>query len=801
MYFRFILFFLLFILQSDIFSQEKIIKLEGTYNGKNLFVQNPFSSGAGYCTSKILINGKNFNFSLNSSAFEINFAEFNINSGDKIKIEIFHQNSCVPKVLNPEVLKIEVEKENETTIEKKWGEGKLIEKGFFKNNKLWEGSKTYYDSKGINQKQEVIEEGKVIFTVDSKKERKLNPDKYLSEKNFYEFISFENRNHSMLLNFEQLKNKYLNGEVNKLDSNGNLSGLWIITDKNEDFVKNKIEQSQKWLDSVLHEFALENNFEIIDNTKKTLFLSNQSLQKVSKVNLLKNQILIDYQFKSTLPKVKKISNSSKVSKTDTIFNVGYFWHSLKTGIWFNYDIAGDISAKIEFRLGAADGMAITYYPNGEIKEMGQWQVNRWVGTYQNFSENGRLKQQYHFNQDGKREGIMRNYHFNGTISEIGTMLDGKESGYFLAFDTLGQLTGVSYCRFGKCNDTLLVDTSEIEILRSFVRNENQIIFRAKKLSETQKDLELQKSNLEKEKSQRLLLYIGLVGAVIITLLLSFFVIRIRKSRKIIQHQKRETELQKEIIEEKQKEIIDSINYAQRIQQTLLAHDHVLKNNLSEYFILFMPKDIVSGDFYWASEQISEKNQKQFYLAICDSTGHGIPGAFMSLLNISFLNEAINEMKMQNPGEILNHIRNRLIKNISQDGAKDGMDGILVKFENQKIYYSAANNVPIVVSKGVANTELPFDKMPVGMGNKEDSFLTHELKTKTGDMVYFYTDGYADQFGGAKGKKYKYKRLNELLVSISNKDLSEQRTLLQNEILNWKGDLEQVDDVCIIGIRV
>jgi serine phosphatase RsbU (regulator of sigma subunit) len=270
----------------------------------------------------------------------------------------------------------------------------------------------------------------------------------------------------------------------------------------------------------------------------------------------------------------------------------------------------------------------------------------------------------------------------------------------------------------------------------------------------------------------------------------------------------EMKLAFDIIEEKNKEILDSINYAKRIQYTLLASDEVLKKYLPEHFVLFQPKDIVSGDFYWFSHG---ENDETFYLAVCDSTGHGVPGAFMSLLNITYLNEAINEKKISEPGKILDYVREKLIKNVSHDGAKDGMDATLLKFKVQgsklEISYAAAHNCPFLVRNGEL-IEMPFDKMPVGMDEYKHPFTTHPLPAKKGDMIYLGTDGYADQFGGEKfgvkkagGKKFKKSNLKKLLTEVASDKLETQNSKLQTAFTDWKGDLEQVDDVCIIGIRI
>ncbi len=249
------------------------------------------------------------------------------------------------------------------------------------------------------------------------------------------------------------------------------------------------------------------------------------------------------------------------------------------------------------------------------------------------------------------------------------------------------------------------------------------------------------------------------------------------------------------IEIKNKEILDSINYAKRIQFVLLANEELLKNNLSDHYVFFKPKDIVSGDFYWAT-----KKGDDFYLAICDSTGHGVPGAFMSLLNMSFLNEAINEKNISKPNEVFNHIRKRLISHM--DGGRDGMDAILVclNSKNKTLTYSAANNAPIIIRDNKI-VELDFDKMPVGKGETHEEFKEYTITLQSGDNLYLYTDGYADQFGGPKGKKFKYKQLNNILLSVAQKSMKDQSGILEQTFTDWKGKLEQVDDVCIIGVKI
>lgn len=261
--------------------------------------------------------------------------------------------------------------------------------------------------------------------------------------------------------------------------------------------------------------------------------------------------------------------------------------------------------------------------------------------------------------------------------------------------------------------------------------------------------------------------------------------------------------QKEIIEEKQKEILDSINYAKRIQYALLASDELLQKNLKEHFIFFKPKDVVSGDFYWAYELSND----YFAMINADSTGHGVPGAIMSILNISSLNEAVKENDLTQPAEILNATRKKIITHLSNDGSadggKDGMDCSLVCFDlkNNKLSYAAANN-PVWVVRGTELIALPADRMPVGKHERDKvEFAQSNFDLQRGDVVYTLTDGFPDQFGGPEGKKFKYKPLQQLLISISHLPMAEQQTILNQTFTDWIGHHEQIDDVCVIGVRV
>ncbi len=311
---------------------------------------------------------------------------------------------------------------------------------------------------------------------------------------------------------------------------------------------------------------------------------------------------------------------------------------------------------------------------------------------------------------------------------------------------------------------------------------------------------------EEQKQRKNLILISALIVLALVLAFSFWVYKkyqtTNKQKNIIELQKNEVQKQKRIIEEHQNEINDSINYAKRIQNSFMASESEFKNNFDDYFILFKPKDVVSGDFYWAHTV----NQK-LYLCAADSTGHGIPGAFMSLLNISLLNEALLSRNIENTNEILEFVRKILILGLKPDesghGGNDGMDCALIKVDTslKQIQYSGANNALWLIRDGQL-LEFNPDKMPVGRSPKSDqNFSLQTISYEKGDIVYLLTDGYPDQFGGAKGKKFMYKPLKELLTRISSLPMTEQKNKLNQEFTLWKGNLDQVDDVCVIGIKL
>jgi len=262
----------------------------------------------------------------------------------------------------------------------------------------------------------------------------------------------------------------------------------------------------------------------------------------------------------------------------------------------------------------------------------------------------------------------------------------------------------------------------------------------------------------------------------------------------------EIKKQNEIITEKNKHITDSINYAKHIQEAILPSGEIVNNILPNSFVLFKPKDIVSGDFYW----MVEKGDKLFF-AVVDCTGHGVPGAFVSIVGNNGLYRTVNEFGLEKPSEILDKL-NELVEETFRQSItkqiKDGMDIALCCYDrkNKTLEFAGANNPLYYIRNGVL-TEVKGDKQPIGAFENRKKFTNNSIELNEDDLIYIFSDGYADQFGGVSRKKFKYNQFKNMLLSIHDKLMEEQKDILNKTILTWMGDLEQVDDICVIGVRI
>ncbi len=300
-----------------------------------------------------------------------------------------------------------------------------------------------------------------------------------------------------------------------------------------------------------------------------------------------------------------------------------------------------------------------------------------------------------------------------------------------------------------------------------------------------------------------------------------------KTKEEIKREKEVISKQKEKIEDINNALSQSISYATRIQQSILPDFSIIEENTAEYFVMYMPKNKVSGDFYWW-----EKIENNLVVTVSDCTGHGIPGAFMSMLGISYLREIVLKEYVTQPNVILNKLRKEIIKSLKQkDGTgkqKDGMDMALISLNlnTYEMMFAGANNSVYIVTK---RDTIPFlsendiytdiepvetnhqqnsflfeikpDKMPVGIYIKMNKYTLNNLTLEPGDKIYLFSDGFSDQFGGVGFKKFKSNTFRQLILSISNKPMNEQNSILSKTIGEWKGKHEQTDDITVLGLML
>jgi serine phosphatase RsbU (regulator of sigma subunit) len=262
-----------------------------------------------------------------------------------------------------------------------------------------------------------------------------------------------------------------------------------------------------------------------------------------------------------------------------------------------------------------------------------------------------------------------------------------------------------------------------------------------------------------------------------------------------------SELTRDELLEQRKELMASIKYASFIQRAILPEPNYLDKVLNEYFIFHIPRDIVSGDFYYCT-----KLEEYIIVAAGDCTGHGVPGALMSIMGASFLNDIVSGKGPWKASRILNLLRERVMKALHQTGLdeenKDAIDMALIVFNEDtgELQFAGANNSMYHVRKGVLK-EIKPDKMPVGINAiEESSFTNHTIQLISDDMIYIFSDGFADQFGGKNDKKFKYGPFKKMLAENSGKDLSVQKEELMRTLIKWKGNKTQVDDILVIGIK-
>lgn len=353
----------------------------------------------------------------------------------------------------------------------------------------------------------------------------------------------------------------------------------------------------------------------------------------------------------------------------------------------------------------------------------------------------------------------------------------------------------------KYKDSLLNETTAKQL--SELDKKYESAKKDKKLLEKDAEILRQSALAQQQATQRNYFIGGFAAMIIISIIIFRSYNQNKKARRIIATQKQEVERQKEMVEAKNKEVLDSIMYAKRLQDAILPPSKLVNHFFPESYILYLPKDIVAGDFYFM-----EQSGDKIVLAVADCTGHGVPGAMVSIVCSNALNRTVKEFKITGAGEILHKVRELVLETFakSESEVKDGMDISLCVFDSSKktCEWAGANN-PLWILRNGEILEFKPNKQPIGLDAALKPFTAHSIQLQKKDTLYLFTDGYQDQFGGSDvrvgGKKLKASNMKKLIVSCGNRPLSEQHLFMTEAFEKWKGDLEQVDDVCMIGIRI
>jgi len=485
-------------------------------------------------------------------------------------------------------------------------------------------------------------------------------------------------------------------------------------------------------------------------------------------------------------------NNSPYRQSGIYNNLGFIYRAEK-----NYQIATDYilkSIKIREEIGDQAGLASCYSNLASV-----------------YIEQGKFSEGINYSKKGLE--IANNIHANELKKDILHFMAMGYAGngnYKIAYETLDLFVSIKDSLINSENQRNITDmetkyeTDKKALEIKNLKNEKEIDkLKIKKEAAEKKILE------EESAAQKQKIVLFSVGLIIVAFL-SILLFRANRNKKrantelalkndLIEKQNIEVIHQKELVEEKNKEILDSITYAKRLQDAILPPLKVVKEFLPNSFILYKPKDIVAGDFYFM-ETLSNK----IIIAAADCTGHGVPGAMVSVVCSNALNRAVKEFKLNDAGQILDKVRQLVLETFekSESEVKDGMDISLCVLDltNLSLHWSGANN-PLWLIHNNELIEFKPDKQPIGKSYEPHPFTTHQISLVKSDTFYIFTDGYEDQFGGEKGKKFKSAKMKELFLSIQINSMEEQRQQINESFEKWRGELEQVDDVCVIGIRI
>lgn len=591
------------------------------------------------------------------------------------------------------------------------------------------------------------------------------------------------------------------------------------------------------------------NYKIKEKDKKQneLFTSNK------KLILDKNGTSSIVIAKDTINKLNALMQKvGKWELTDQNNNkefTGNYKENKKEGNWLKYFLNDTVEISSEFSNNLPTGNYKMYYENGILKSEGNYNIfqKKFNGIFKKYTEKGELIRYFNYDEDGKKNGQQIIFYNSGKVALTAVMKNDKLEGKAIVYNENGNICCIRYYKNGilvkeevidkaylsrvnvLLDELIKPDSGIVKQLENYytklsfaegnlddivtqrnkelaeanlkiTEQQKRILIQSQKIKSIEIEKALQQKEIEKQKQRIYFSFAIIVLSVLILLLLLFFYLNSKKKN-------HELSIKNNIIEKKNIEILDSIEYAKRIQNSILPHGKIVKQYLTNSFILYLPKDIVAGDFYWMA---NSENADEIFFSVCDCTGHGVPGALVSVVCYNAINKVLNENPSILPSEILDKvsvlIADELNKN-SDNVINDGMDSsmCLLNLKTKKLIWAGANNPIWIYHLDGSFTEYKGDKMPVGKNDLAKSFTNHSIQLQTGDTIYLFSDGYADQFGGEEnlpeGKKLQKKRFKEFLASIQKENMDEQKIKLTDYFYKWKGNLPQVDDVCVIGVKI
>ncbi len=557
-------------------------------------------------------------------------------------------------------------------------------------------------------------------------------------------------------------------------------------------------------EAILHEkvaniYLEQNEFEkAIESYKQTLKI-DEELKDEKKTGATLNNIGVAYHtigkyndavnyYEKSLDLNQKAGDKMQISiALNNIGNVNYDWKKYSKAIEF-YEKSIEIKEDINYKIGQAISLhnignaykglkkynqAINYYKqsNNIAKEINSQEVQ--ARNFKAFSEVYSLVKDY-----------KNAYKYQRLFTESKHTIKDEKSQMF---------EGVR--RERTAADKILIASLRHQIQRQKLLAEYEANQRMKEIEIKNLEIKSQNEQLKRMRLQISLAFVLIIACVIFTILI-FNQYRQKKKANIILTEKNE------LISFQKQQITDSIRYASRIQKAVLPPEEYVKKIIPQHFILNKPRDIVSGDYYWTTQLGSES-----IIAVADCTGHGVPGAFMSMLGISFLNEIVNKSSNAKSHEILNQLREHVMNSLHQTGkdeeTKDGMDIALCVIDTKKkeLQYSGAHN-PLYLIRSDELTEIKADKMPIGISMRyTQPFKNNKMKLDPGDVLYIFSDGYCDQFGGESKKKFGVRRFKEFLLEIHHEPMNKQCEKLDQQFLEWRGMYDQLDDVLVVGIKI